>query len=59
VRVRYRALAKITAQLHALFALANFWLVRRKLLACDGMSVSAARRYAISAVNSAPKAAER
>ncbi|MBQ0960704.1 IS5 family transposase [Ideonella sp. 4Y11] len=31
-RVRYRGLAKNTAQLHTLFALANLWLVRRKLL---------------------------
>ena len=33
VKVRYRGLAKNTAQLHTLFALANLWLVRRKLLA--------------------------
>lgn len=32
-KVRYRGLAKNTAQLHTLFALANLWLVRRKLLA--------------------------
>ncbi len=32
-KVRYRGLAKNTAQLHALFALASLWLVRRKLLA--------------------------
>ena len=32
VKVRYRGLAKNTAQLHTLFALANLWLVRRKLL---------------------------
>ena len=32
-KVRYRELVKNTAQLHALFALANFWLVQRKLLA--------------------------
>ncbi len=31
-KVRYRGLAKNTAQLHTLFALANLWLVRRKLL---------------------------
>ncbi|MBQ0930622.1 IS5 family transposase [Ideonella sp. 4Y16] len=31
-KVRYRGLAKKTAQLHTLFALANLWLVRRKLL---------------------------
>src|SRR5262249_51170918 len=33
VKVRYRGLAKNTAQLHLLFALANVWMVRRKLLA--------------------------
>ena len=32
VKVRYRGLAKNTAQLHTLFALANLWLVRRKLV---------------------------
>jgi IS5 family transposase len=32
-KVRYRGLAKNTAQLHMLFALANIWMVRRKLLA--------------------------
>ena len=32
-KVRYRGLAKNTAQLKTLFALANLWLVRRKLLA--------------------------
>ena len=31
-KVRYRGLAKNTAQLHTLFALANIWMVRRKLL---------------------------
>ncbi|AVT12716.1 transposase, partial [Paracidovorax avenae] len=31
-KVRYRGLVKNTAQLHTLFALANLWLVRRKLL---------------------------
>ena len=31
-KVRYRGLAKNTAQLHTLFALANLWLVRGKLL---------------------------
>ena len=31
-KVRYRGLAKNTAQLHMLFALANIWMVRRKLL---------------------------
>jgi IS5 family transposase len=33
VKVRYRGLAKNTAQLHTLFALANIWMVRRPLLA--------------------------
>ena len=33
VKVRYRGLAKNTAQLHMLFALANVWMVRGKLLA--------------------------
>ena len=32
VKVRYCGLAKNTAQLHTLFALANLWLVRRKLM---------------------------
>jgi IS5 family transposase len=31
-KLRYRGLAKNTAQLHMLFALANIWMVRRKLL---------------------------
>ena len=31
-KVRYRGLAKNTAQLHTLFALANLWMARRKLL---------------------------
>ena len=31
VSVRYRGLAKYTAQLHTLFALSNLWMVRRKL----------------------------
>ncbi len=35
VKVRYRGLAKNTAQLHTLFALANLWLVRGK---CQGTS---------------------
>jgi len=30
--VRYRGLAENTAQLHTLFALANLWLVRRRLM---------------------------
>ena len=33
VKVRYRGLAKNTAQLHMLFALANIWTARRRLLA--------------------------
>ena len=32
VKVRYRGLAKNTAQLHTLFALANLWLVRRQMM---------------------------
>ena len=32
VKVRYRGLAKNTAQLHTLFALSNIWMVRRTLL---------------------------
>ena len=32
VKVRYRGLAKNTAQLHTLFALANIWMARRQLL---------------------------
>ena len=32
VKVRYRGLAKNTAQLHTLFALSNLWMVRRHLL---------------------------
>jgi transposase, IS5 family len=32
VKVRYRGLAKNTAQLHTLFALANLWQVRRQLM---------------------------
>jgi transposase, IS5 family len=35
-KVRYRGLAKNTAQLHTLFALTNLWLARRKLIALDG-----------------------
>ena len=33
LKVRYRGLAKNTAQLHLLFALANIWMARRRLLA--------------------------
>lgn len=32
VKVRYRGLAKNTAQLHTLFVLSNLWMVRRRLL---------------------------
>ncbi|MCO5977024.1 IS5 family transposase [Ideonella oryzae] len=32
IKVRYRGLAKNTAQLHTLFALANLWMARRKLI---------------------------
>jgi IS5 family transposase len=32
VKVRYRGLAKNTAQLHTLFALSNLWMVRRQLM---------------------------
>ncbi len=32
VKVRYRGLAKNTAQLHTLFALANLWMAKRKLV---------------------------
>ena len=35
-KVRYRGLAKNTAQLKTLFALSNLWMVRRKLLAAVG-----------------------
>jgi len=34
VKVRYRGLAKNTAQLHTLFALANLWMVRKRLTGC-------------------------
>ena len=36
VKVRYRGLAKNTAQLRTLFALANLWMARRRLLVLDG-----------------------
>ena len=36
VKVRYRGLMKNTAQLHTLFALANLWMVRKKLKVLDG-----------------------
>ncbi|MCC6198543.1 MAG: IS5/IS1182 family transposase, partial [Burkholderiales bacterium] len=32
-KVRYRGLAKNTAQLTTLFALSNLWMARRKLMA--------------------------
>jgi IS5 family transposase len=35
-KVRYRGLAKNTAQLHTLFALTNLWMARRQLMALDG-----------------------
>ena len=37
LKVRYRGLAKNTAQLTLLFALSNLWMVRRKLLVLDGL----------------------
>jgi IS5 family transposase len=36
VKVRYRGLRKNTAQLNTLFALANLWMVRKKLSILDG-----------------------
>lgn len=36
VKVRYRGLKKNTAQLNTLFALANLWMVRKKLTLLDG-----------------------
>ncbi len=35
-KVRYRGLAKNTAQLKTLFALSNLWMARKKLMALDG-----------------------
>ena len=35
VKVRYRGLSKNTAQLHTLFALANLWMVRHRLMAAQ------------------------
>jgi transposase, IS5 family len=35
-KVRYRGLAKNTAQLMTLFALTNLWMARKKLMALDG-----------------------
>ncbi len=36
VKVRYRGLAKNTAQLHTLFALSNLWMARRSLMGAQG-----------------------
>jgi IS5 family transposase len=36
--VRYKGLAKNTAQLHTLFALANLMIAKRRLLALNGAS---------------------
>ncbi|MFM2403025.1 MAG: hypothetical protein RL223_905 [Pseudomonadota bacterium] len=36
VKVRYRGLAKNTAQLHTLFALSNIWMARRRWMAVGG-----------------------
>ncbi|CUA96545.1 IS5 family transposase [Thiomonas bhubaneswarensis] len=36
VKVRYRGLAKNTAQLHTLFALSNLWMACRQLMAAQG-----------------------
>ena len=36
VKVRYRGLAKNTAQFHTLFALSNLWMARRQLMAAQG-----------------------
>ncbi len=36
VKVRYRGLAKNTAQLHTLFALSNLWMARRQLMGALG-----------------------
>jgi IS5 family transposase len=36
VKVRYRGLAKNTAQLHTLFALSNLWMARKRLMALQG-----------------------
>jgi len=35
-KVRYRALAKITAQIATLFALLNLWMARRQLMEAQG-----------------------
>ncbi len=39
-KVRYKGLAKNTAQLHTLFALANLMIAKRRLLALDGQVAS-------------------
>jgi len=36
VKVRYRGLAKNTAQLYTLFALSNLWMVRGQLMPAKG-----------------------
>jgi IS5 family transposase len=36
MKVRYRGLAKNTAQMFMLFALSNLWMARRRLLAAAG-----------------------
>ncbi|MFZ9298330.1 MAG: IS5/IS1182 family transposase, partial [Hylemonella sp.] len=36
IKVRYRGLAKNTAQLVTLFALSNLWMARRQLLGVRG-----------------------
>ncbi len=36
VKMRYRGLAKNTAQLHTLFALSNLWMTKRQLMAAQG-----------------------
>ena len=47
VKVRYRGLAKNTAQLHTLFALRNLWMARKANIArCPGMSAPVARASA-------------
>jgi IS5 family transposase len=36
MKVRYRELAKNTAQLHTLFALSNLWMARHRLIGAMG-----------------------
>ena len=36
VKVRYRGLAKNTAQIVTLFALSNLWMARRQMMAAQG-----------------------